>query len=313
MKNKLLKLRRPLIPSFALALAASAAFMVATPTRSQAALVLQDPSNGGTETWDCVFSGAGHNGITFITFSSDFTFTGFEMIAPNQSKIQPENNSRSETGSGSIDGRGNGGGQTNVIIFGFDEFNGTWGFDLKGRFIGSFQRPLGDTNEAVSFVGKVSFGKTPKLTMVSSQDVGKFNYKGVVAAPEVIASSKTIPEISGNWFGYTSLSNQLTLEQFSLTDDGDFPGLFDLEGNGPNYTIEGWCAISAQGKIGFSVTETPNGTNSIQRTTMGSYSNNSKATTAKTTGAQASINIDTGELGPVEPVGFKASLNKQLP
>ena len=36
-------------------------------------------------TWDCLLSGSRQQGIAFLTFSNDFTFTGYQLLVGKQS------------------------------------------------------------------------------------------------------------------------------------------------------------------------------------------------------------------------------------
>ena len=107
----------------------------------------QTPPYGTT--WDCVLSGSGQQGIAFLTFSNDFTFTGYELLVGKQSS-----SSQSSSGTGNSDnpnyrpnsditGR-NDYSSTNAPVgsgtnlFGFGQISGPWHYDNKGRVIGYF-------------------------------------------------------------------------------------------------------------------------------------------------------------------------------
>jgi hypothetical protein len=86
-------------------------------------------------TWDFISSGAGQNGIAFLTFENDGTFNGYHLWAPDPPK-KPSVNPR---GSGDS-GRGSSGSssKTNHFVFGFDDINGNWNYNSKGKVIGFF-------------------------------------------------------------------------------------------------------------------------------------------------------------------------------
>src|ERR1039457_4917495 len=98
------------------------------------------PSPAGTNgffTWDCLSSGGGQPGIAFLTFSNDYTFTGDLIVAgtPATPNTDPRN-------SGST-GRGGSTSSTNAVaptldLFGYWGVEGPWGYDIKGRVIGTF-------------------------------------------------------------------------------------------------------------------------------------------------------------------------------
>ena len=106
-------------------------------------------------TWDCVLSSARQQGLAYLTFGDDFSFTGYELrsVALSAPSTDPRG--------GGIDSRGG----SNTIsaplptqFFGATSINGPWGFDAAGRVIGSFVEVATTTNTTLpnSFVGKVT-------------------------------------------------------------------------------------------------------------------------------------------------------------
>lgn len=92
--------------------------------------------------WDCVTTGAGQDGISFLSFSTDvdtnglYMFNGYFLVA---GKKGLGSNSNGRPGSLGV-GRG-GSGSTNTTIvnlYGGGPINGNWFFDEKGRIVGSF-------------------------------------------------------------------------------------------------------------------------------------------------------------------------------
>jgi hypothetical protein len=97
--------------------------------------------------WDCVMSGAGQQGIAFLTFSDDGTFSGYELQATapkvDNTVVSPGRNDDGDTGRLP--------GQTTIntnvsaitmYVFGFGGIGGPWAFDNKGRIIGNFYQVL---------------------------------------------------------------------------------------------------------------------------------------------------------------------------
>ena len=118
-----------------------------------------DPSGpNGTFTWDLVSSGGGQRGIAFITFSSDHTFHGYQMLAA----IPPNtNNSTSGGRGGDNNGRGGGssnsGGKTNTFLFGFSSLDGSWSLNSKGQIVGFYSQVLNVSSTVTNFhAGTVS-------------------------------------------------------------------------------------------------------------------------------------------------------------
>jgi hypothetical protein len=202
-------------------------------------------------TWDCLLSGSGQQGIAFLTFSNDFTFTGYQLLVGKQSAAR---SSGSERNAGGDTGRGTSantnapiGGGTN--LFGFGPVSGPWRYDVKGQVVGYFlelinQQTSITTNLEIKEVFHTNY--TPvyeeirivqtntiyltnttattngvsfqakvvpgkRLTLASSTPYGKVTYKGV---PQ---NSKSIPApISGSWYGAKKENKQDFVEFFSL-------------------------------------------------------------------------------------------------
>jgi hypothetical protein len=268
-----------------------------------------DPSGGSSNTWDCVFNGSGETGISYLTFSSDFTFSGYEVVTATPGILNGGAGIDVGRGGDGTERNGSGGntnsaGTTNTFVFGFAFIEGNWTYDVKGNIIGSFSRE--DLDEGVSFVGTVKYGKTPRLTLIASTVQGKNTYHGVLSqsapAPTTLAITKQVPDLNGQWSGFKREGQRFQIEQFDLNSSG-LPGLYTLSGSGPNYSTTGACLISSQRKIGFALLETPNsGTNTLLRATVGNFSDKPKVVTAKTTGVEDSttqIQFDATFLKPV--------------
>jgi hypothetical protein len=131
-------------------LAAAAVVLGGAVQTSQAASA--DPSGPGSFTWDLVSSGAGQRGIAFITFSSDHTFRGYQMLAA----IPPKTNSTSGARGGDNGGRGdsnNTSGKTNTFLFGFNSLDGSWSLNSKGQIVGFYSQVLNVSSTVTNFHG----------------------------------------------------------------------------------------------------------------------------------------------------------------
>jgi len=246
--------------------------------------------------WDCISSGGGQNGITFLKFTTNtadvpgtYTLSGEELFASTYKSPAPF-----LVGRGSSGGRGGvetntvaSGTTNNFIVHGFFPVDGVWGYDVKGNIIGYlyFVGYVVGTGEpktnAVSFNGKVS-GKAPnqRLSLVSSTSFGKVTYTGMTMIPVTNASGY----FNGPWYGIKKQNNQFFQEFFTLSnDDPDFPNTYTISGGGPAYTSAGTCMISRQNKIAFDVSETTSGTNSLFRSSIGSF--NKRNESANTSGS----------------------------
>jgi hypothetical protein len=123
------------MPGFAQCVRAT---LVAFALASCVALGQSQPKSPVGTTWDCVVSGA-RNGVAYITFSDDGTFTGYQVLVPT-----PPPSPRPALVSVAVPGNGLGPkpglpSATNRMQFlGAWPVKGIWGFDSKGRVIGSF-------------------------------------------------------------------------------------------------------------------------------------------------------------------------------
>lgn len=228
-------------------------------------------------TWDCLLSGGGQQGIAFVNFTDDGSFTGYQILT-SKVKNDPDD----------FEGRNPGGGEgrypttsnrSGTNLFGFGELSGPWSYDDQGHVIGSFTEVLaegsdeGTSTNSISFQGKVVPGK--RITLTCSTPNGKVTYKGVPATP--------LPDLSGSWYGTKGQNDQSFLEFFTLTRPDSSENLYLVEGSGPAYTTYGVCMRSAQRKIAFAIMEGV-GTNTTLRATYGSFGTSSKTTKAKTKG-----------------------------
>jgi hypothetical protein len=107
------------------------------------------PFDSPVGVWDCVTSGGGQRGITYLTFSNDNTFSGFAMVAGMPARTVVNSSSR-----GGPDGRSDNSSLTagtNTFVFGFMHVKGPWQFDSRGRVIGSFREILNATSLSTNY------------------------------------------------------------------------------------------------------------------------------------------------------------------
>jgi hypothetical protein len=231
------------------------------------------PSPVGT-TWDCVMSGS-REGLAYMVFASDNTFSGFEILVPNAA---PKTSTSGRNSGGSGGRTASGSTPTTPVqqIFGSQTNGGPWGFNSKGNVIGFFVENMetgpcttntltsisstniggitiitsstnvvidcpGITN-AISFVGKVVPGK--RLTLVCSTPFGNVVYQGV--------PSVSLPDMSGAWYGTKKTASQSFIEFFSLAPSAS-PNIYNVVGSGPGYTNSGFAVLSSQKKLAIVV------------------------------------------------------------
>lgn len=102
-------------------------------------------------TWDFISAGGGQKGIAFLTFSDDFTFSGYHFWAPDPPKKKKSSSVRSTGNSGRGHSSSTPTAITNDFIFGFAAVEGHWNYDSKGRVVGFFTVPLNVTSIATNY------------------------------------------------------------------------------------------------------------------------------------------------------------------
>jgi hypothetical protein len=205
-------------------------------------------------TWDCLLSGSGQQGIAFLTFSNDFTFTGYQLLVGKQSAADSEDGRNPGGGVGrGIGTGGNASGGSGTTLFGFGFINGLWQYDQKGRVVGYFVEVLNQqttitTNENLtSITGTKTITDTNGFTwttnittwftnityttnVTSTTDSISFSAKVVPAKRLTLTSStpngkvayRGIPQkpidaaISGSWQAAKKVNKQDFLEFFNL-------------------------------------------------------------------------------------------------
>ncbi len=134
-----------------------------------------DPSAGGSFTWDLLSSGSGQRGIALITFNSDQTFRGYQLLAA----LPPKNVSPIGDGRGGNDNRGDtssSNGKTNHFVYGFSPIDGVWTLDSKGQIVGFFIEAINVTSLVTNFAdGNVPTNIVNSLTLETTNLLLHFN------------------------------------------------------------------------------------------------------------------------------------------
>lgn len=166
-------------------------------------------------TWDCIVNGSQGVGLAYLTFSDDFTFSGYELLT-TKPRVTP-------TPSTSSGGRNPGGdvgryistnyfgssASSSTNLFGFGRVNGPWTYDLaSGHVVGYFTQLVGSNTHSVGFWAKVIPNR--KLWLVASTPNGKVVYNGVPI-------STSLPDLSGTWYAYNYHAGQKLVEFFDAT------------------------------------------------------------------------------------------------
>jgi hypothetical protein len=249
------------------------------------------PSPVGT--WDVQVSGVQGQGLAYITFNEDFTFSGYELLTVKKFSDDPD-------GRGTISDERNSSltvtniSGTNSLVFtntprpnaqqlmGFGPISGPWNYDADGKVFGYYTQEVEEQGEGtnvtvyvnpVSFKAKVVPGQ--RITMQASTPDGKMTYRGLPAVMEM-------PDFTGDWYGEQKKNGTLENEFFQLSPYTEV-WWYNLTGTGPGRTFDGVCLVSQRKYIGLYFRET-GGNN---RAVYGTY--NSKKMSIKTKGTDSSF------------------------
>lgn len=243
-------------------------------------------------TWEFLITGSQGVGIAYLTFNSDYSFSGQELLTTKKKKASEDiARGGEDVGRYPTSGSSTNSSKSTTNLFGFGGVKGPWIYDAKGRVTGYFVEEVavtGSTNvvyNSVAFTAKVVPGK--RMTLAASTPNGKVTYSGVPI-------SGSLPKLTGSWNGTKKEGKQTFVELFDLFPDVTGPYLFNMTGTGAGYTFDGVAMVSARKKIGFTSIVTPEGsTNTILRSVVGTF--NPRKSQAKTKGAElgtGSISFD---------------------
>lgn len=206
--------------------------------------VVAAPFDSPVGDWDFSFSGS-QKGVAQITFLGDNTLTGFEILAPGKplsSGTTPDTNPRGGPSS-NVDprtGQPNGGSGTNTYAWGGVLIGGYWGFDEKGKVVGSVTFTSSGSTNGMSFIGTVSAGT--RMTLRASDNTGGMVYRGVPRAG--------LPDISGSYTATGKKGGSRHTGFFTLSPSGS-PNVYDVEAHGPGYDGTGFALLTSNNKIGI--------------------------------------------------------------
>ncbi len=214
--------------------------------------------------WDFVLGGK-QRGVAFISFNSDSTITGGEIIAPVKPRTPktPTTDPRNPEGlttrpsdtPATTSTTGSSSTTSNVI--GGSVIGGFWSFDSNGRVIGNLSQVYQDlestttvstngTNTVIVVVLKtngVAFRGvvTPsvRMTFNAYTSFGTVTYKGV---PTV-----DLTDLDGDYTAETTRNGLLAFEFFTLEQDPSTLNAYNITGGlGGSYNFNGLTLISRQ-------------------------------------------------------------------
>ncbi len=206
--------------------------------------VVAAPFDSPVGDWDFSFSGS-EKGVAQITFLGDNTLTGFEILTPGKplkSGITPDTNPRggSSTDVDPRTGHPDGGSGTNTYVWGGRLIGGYWGFDEKGKVVGSVTFTSSSSTNGMSFIGTVVAGT--RMTLRASDETGSMVYRGVPRA--------AVPDISGDYTATGKKGRSRHTGFFTLSASGN-PNVYDVEAHGPGYDGTGFALLTSNKKIGI--------------------------------------------------------------
>jgi len=225
-------------------MAAAALLLGASVQSSQAGSA--DPAQGSTYTWDLISSGSGQRGMAFITFSTNGTFRGYQLLAA----IPPNTNNVTVGRGGEGVGRdGNGGGSTNGLVknllFGFGPVDGVWTFNSKGKIIGFFSEALNVTSIVTNYSASTNF-----FTLVNGQDGSEFTNIFVIFTNGQANATVTIswPDPAPGYNQDYTLSNTNFTTQVGTAESTNIVSFTGTASGGKHLTL--LCTTSF-GKVTF--------------------------------------------------------------
>ena len=213
-------------------------------------------------TWDLVISGS-QRGVAQLTFASDNTITGTEIMTATIRNASSDTNPRGPFFSGTRSPFPENPNPTPVTNFyGRAFISGTWTVDSLGRTIGVFTESGGPDSltNGVSFkaVGKDAV----RMNLEAVRGGRHIHYRGIPL--------NSLADFSGDFYGLGSTSRQPFTELFTLTPAAA-PNTYDVVGVGAAYNIMGWAYVSAKKQMAF-VTLSDQTTNGILRSLAGPFS-----------------------------------------
>lgn len=200
--------------------------------------------------WDFYFDGS-QKGVAQLTFDSDFTVNGLFINMPGKKAKVFVSDALGGRGGrlDSEDPRG-AGGRTNsyYLHYGAADIIGTWGYDLKGKIIGSAVLISTNATNGFSFGGPVTEGRRITLSTTRFDTGAKSVFRGV---PRVVQ-----PDLSGRYFASGKSTfmfgsvGQTHTEMLDLTPTA-FPNYYSVVQYGPGYVGGGFAILSSNNRLGI--------------------------------------------------------------
>jgi len=137
----------------------------------------------------------------------------------------------------------------------------------------------GFTN-TVNLTGKVVANK--RLTLVATTLSGRVTFRGVPAS--------SLPDLSGSWYGIKTQNRLSSFEFFQLSAISDLLNVYQVDGQGPNYSYtNGIAMLSSQKRIAFALAVTDGANFETVRAVGGAF--NLRSLKATSTGIEAPVSF----------------------
>jgi hypothetical protein len=237
-------------------------------------------------TWDFVVNGR-ENGVAYVTFNSDFTLSGYEVLTPKRLTPAPDDDERGgDIGRTGVEASVTEDGLTNFT--GFALISGYWTHDITGRKILGFYTE-GNFSELCTTNVEVTESTTTEIidngdgtyttnltTFFVTNEVRSCETEGLtnglsftaIVRPGTRLSLKAdsingkknlrgvpataIADLSGEYYGVGKRAGVSFTEFLTLSPSGSYANTFDVTGAGAGYDIEGYYAVaSRQKKLGL--------------------------------------------------------------
>lgn len=128
--------------------------------------------------------------------------------------------------------------------------SGTWTLNASGRVVGTYTEDLDGQQASGSFIGKARAGRNFQADVLAQNGIFKLSGK----------PPGFIPNFSGSWVGLVTEARNTVVEHYQITASEDFPGVFDIVGNGAGpsgaFTVAGAAILTWKGgATAFAISE----------------------------------------------------------
>ncbi len=252
-----------------------AAFAVAGLLLGSSATRAQTPPSPVGD-WDLVYSGS-QKGLALLTFNSDNTLTGYEIVRPTPRKGSTSTDVDPRHPGGEL-GRtvvtttpGSGSTAPKVItnFLGSAQNGGIWYHDSAGKIIGLLSQVSATTVKPVeTYMTNIVDGQiivTTNTTLEAITVTNAVSFRGIVAPGSRITINTYGPNgnntlrgtpatintnlLSGDFYAVGKRAELNFIEFLNLQQDSLLPSLYNLAGNGAGYSFFGEALVSNRKQI----------------------------------------------------------------